>query len=80
MGVHPGAQGRNFESISLEKIKELKSLIPNVIISVDGGIKPGIASMCSEAGANMLIIGSAILKATHPKEALEMFKRELAEV
>jgi ribulose-phosphate 3-epimerase len=77
MGVHPGAQGRNFEPEALEKISELKSLTRNVIISVDGGIKPGVAAKCARAGADYVIIGSAILNATHPKDALEMFKKEL---
>ena len=77
MGVHPGAQGRVFEPNTFEKIKELKSLRGNVIISVDGGIKLGIAGKCVRAGAYMIIIGSGILHATHPKEALEAFKREL---
>ncbi len=77
MGVHPGAQGRVFEPKVLDKIKELKALRTNVIISVDGGIKLGIAGKCVKAGADMIIIGSGILHATHPKEALEAFKREL---
>lgn len=77
MGVHPGAQGRNFEPKVLDKIKELKTLTRHAIISVDGGIKLGIAGKCVRAGADMIVIGSGILHATHPKEALEAFKREL---
>lgn len=77
MGVHPGAQGRPFEVSSLAKVAELKELSRNVIISVDGGMRLGIAEKCARAGADVLIVGSAILHATHPKEALEAFKREL---
>lgn len=77
MGVHPGAQGRTFEVGTLEKVAELKSLTRDIIISVDGGIRLGIAKQCVNSGADMIIIGSAILHATHPKEALEAFKREL---
>ncbi|HEX5429642.1 MAG TPA: hypothetical protein VFX17_01005 [Patescibacteria group bacterium] len=77
MGVHPGAQGRSFEPGTLEKIRELKSLTRDVIISVDGGVKLGIANRCEQAGADLIIIGSAILHSSHPKEALSAFKREL---
>jgi ribulose-phosphate 3-epimerase len=77
MGVHPGAQGRTFETGSIEKIKELRNLTRDMMISVDGGVKLGIASKCAAAGADMIIIGSGILHSTHPKEALESFKREL---
>ena len=77
MGVQPGAQGRTFEVSTLNKIAELKSLTTNVIIAVDGGIKLGVAGKCARSGANMIIVGSAIVHATHPKESLEAFKREL---
>jgi ribulose-phosphate 3-epimerase len=71
MGVHPGAQGRPFEYEVLEKIKELKKLTKNVIISVDGGVKPGIARQLAEAGADWIIAGSAIVKAANPELAIE---------
>jgi ribulose-phosphate 3-epimerase len=77
MGVHPGAQGRTFEPNTIEKIKELKSLTRSVMIAVDGGMKLGLAGKCADAGADLIVIGSAILHASHPKEALEAFKREL---
>jgi ribulose-phosphate 3-epimerase len=77
MGVHPGAQGRSFEEGTLDKIRELRSLTRECIISVDGGVKLGIATKCEQAGADLIVIGSAILNSSHPKEALEAFKREL---
>lgn len=77
MGIHPGAQGRTFIPETLDRIRELKSLTQNVIIAVDGGEKLGIASQCVKAGADMIVVGSEILNATHPKEALEAFKREI---
>lgn len=80
MGVHPGAQGRVFEDKTLDKIRELKSLAPNVIIIVDGGIKLGIATKCERAGADFLVVGSAIVKSAHPKEVVEAFIRELKKI
>jgi ribulose-phosphate 3-epimerase len=77
MGIHPGAQGREFMPETLEKISEVKKLTRDIIVSVDGGVKLGIATKCQHAGADLIIIGSAILHSSHPKEALEAFKREL---
>lgn len=71
MGVHPGAQGRPFEYETLEKVRELKKLLKNVIICVDGGAKLGTARQIAESGADWIIAGSAIAKASHPKEAIE---------
>ena len=77
MGVHPGSQGREFVKGTLEKIKELKKKSRTVIISIDGGIKPGLALECAAAGADWIVIGSAILNSKHPKEMLDQFKREM---
>lgn len=71
MGVHPGAQGRPFEYETLDKIKELKKLMKNAIICVDGGAKVGIAKQIAHAGADYIIVGSAISKSEHPKQTIE---------
>jgi len=71
MGVHPGAQGRPFEYETLDKIKELKKLLKSVIICVDGGAKVGTARQIAEAGADWIIAGSVIAKASNPKQAVE---------
>lgn len=79
MGVHPGAQGRVFEISALEKIEELNKLTRNVVITVDGGMNLATAMKSVGVGADLLVVGSSLWKATHPKEALEAFKRELQE-
>jgi ribulose-phosphate 3-epimerase len=77
MSVHPGAQGRSFETSTLEKIKELRALSKSVIISVDGGIKVGIARQCAKAGADILVAGSSILKSENEEEALEALQADV---
>lgn len=62
MGIHPGFQGRVFMSSTIEKIKELRALSKSVIIYVDGGVKVGVARACVKAGADYLVVGSAILR------------------
>lgn len=77
MGIHPGEQGREFMPQTIEKIKELKKLTKNVIIAVDGGIRVGIAKQCAQAGADMLVAGSAILRAENEEEAIEALEEDI---
>jgi ribulose-phosphate 3-epimerase len=64
MSVNPGFGGQSFIESSIEKIKyfkELKkSLNPNLVIQVDGGVKKKNAKELIEAGATNLVAGSYI--------------------
>lgn len=61
MSVEPGAGGQEFKSEVLEKVRKLKSIIPdNVIISIDGGVNEKTAPLCKDAGCNMVVAGSFI--------------------
>lgn len=64
MSVNPGYGGQTFIPFSLEKIKELRELIDSrnldTDIEVDGGISPANATQVIDAGANILVAGSAI--------------------
>ena len=62
MSVNPGFGGQRFIPAVLEKIRRLRALIGNrpVHIEVDGGIDPKTAPLVVNAGANVLVAGSAI--------------------
>lgn len=61
MSVQPGFGGQKFDSAAPEKIRTLKArLAPNVLISVDGGVNEQTIAPCAEAGAGVLVVGSAI--------------------
>ena len=64
MTVEPGFGGQKFMSSQLEKIKNIKEMINNkdrnVLIEVDGGINLETSKLCIQAGANVLVAGSAI--------------------
>lgn len=77
MGIHPGAQGRQFIPETLDKVRELRALSKHVIISVDGGVKVGIARQCVKAGADIIVAGSAILKAEDEEAAIETLKADI---
>ncbi len=69
-----GEQGHPFDQKIFDRIKELKEKFPETIVSVDGGINLENASELIEAGANRLIIGSAIFTSGDPEEALLDFQ------
>jgi len=77
MGIIPGAQGRAFQEQTYDRIKELKKLTKRAIISVDGGVKVGIARQCAKAGAHLLIAGSAILRSEDEEMAIEALKADI---
>jgi len=77
MGIHPGFQGREFRSDTIDKVRQLRALDKNVIISVDGGVKIGIARKLAEAGANILVAGSAIFRAGDEQTAIEALKADI---
>ncbi len=61
MGVVPGSSGQPFlgEPI-LERIRALKTLYPNHIIEVDGGISPTVIPLLQKAGAHATCTSSAV--------------------
>ncbi|HEY5316874.1 MAG TPA: ribulose-phosphate 3-epimerase [Solirubrobacteraceae bacterium] len=78
MSVNPGWGGQPFIPSALAKLSELREMLPDrVALEVDGGVSLKTASQCAEAGANLLVAGSAIFKAPDPGE---MYSQLVAEV
>lgn len=75
MSVEPGFGGQKFMPIALEKIKETRALADScdhkIDVEVDGGITPENAGAVIEAGANILVAGSAIFHAKDVKGAVD---------
>lgn len=68
MSVNPGFGGQSFISQALNKIKKAKELLISVgnedaIIEIDGGVNPKTAPAIREAGATLLVAGSAVFGA-----------------
>ena len=66
MSVNPGFGGQKFINSSIDKIKSIRNLVGdrNIKIQVDGGINDKTSSKVIEAGADVLVAGSAIFKGT----------------
>jgi ribulose-phosphate 3-epimerase len=62
MTVNPGFGGQSFIRSQLAKIATLKAMIGArpIELEVDGGINPATAAECIQAGANVLVAGTAV--------------------
>jgi ribulose-phosphate 3-epimerase len=63
MSINPGYSGQEFMPEALERLRELRKLLPeDVFVQVDGGISHDNVRAANEAGANLLVVGSAIFE------------------
>jgi ribulose-phosphate 3-epimerase len=70
MTVNPGWGGQEFIETSKDKVRRLRSILPDrVAITVDGGIDAQTARPCREAGARLFVAGSAVFGAPDPAAA-----------
>jgi ribulose-phosphate 3-epimerase len=72
MSVNPGFGGQSFIPTAYEKIRRLRAMLAGrpTLISVDGGVKTDNAGLLAQAGADVLVAGSAIFGAPDPGAAL----------
>lgn len=77
MGVNPGYQGQAFIEKTIDRVKELRQLIPNAIIEVDGGVSADNIGQLVQAGTDLLVIGSALVKLPNILEAYEKLLMEI---
>ena len=78
MSVEPGFGGQGYLSDSSERIKKLKSrlnemCLDRVIIEVDGGVKLNNMKEIVEAGADVLVAGSAVFGKQDPVQTIKDF-------
>ncbi len=78
MSVNPGFGGQTFIPHSIQKIKDLKSLIlasgSSAKIEVDGGVSLDNAKEILDAGADVLVAGHAVFGSPNPKDTIRKFK------
>ena len=74
MTVNPGFGGQKFIHSVLPKIKQVSDMVKErnlqVEIEVDGGVDEHTAKLCIEAGATVLVAGSAVFNKENRKEAI----------
>ena len=71
MTVEPGFGGQSFMGDMMPKVTKLREYInerkPDCELEVDGGVNEETGKICVDAGANVLVAGSAYFKAADPK-------------
>lgn len=70
MSVDAGFGGQSFNPVALEKLKRVKVTHPHLILEVDGGVNVQTVKQCMEAGAQLLVVGSAIFQQSDYRQAM----------
>jgi ribulose-phosphate 3-epimerase len=75
MTVEPGFGGQKFLANQMDKVRRLRDEITrrglDTHIQVDGGVNPSTARTVAEAGADVLVAGSAVFGADSPNTAID---------
>ena len=78
MSVNPGFGGQKFIEHTYEKVKALKQMITNAgastLIEIDGGVTENNAAKLVQAGADILVAGTTVFKASDPKQMIVTLK------
>jgi ribulose-phosphate 3-epimerase len=78
MSVNPGFGGQSFIENTYNKVKQLKTIIENAgaktLIEVDGGVTDKNAAKLTKAGADVLVAGSYVFKASNQIETIKGLK------
>lgn len=78
MTVEPGFGGQSFMADQLDKVRAIRALIdarnPACELEVDGGVGPDTHRSCIDAGANVLVAGSAVYKAPDISARIQLLR------
>ena len=78
MSVNPGFGGQAFIEQTISKVKRLRQLIDlsgsTALIEIDGGVQAETAPRLVAAGADVLVSGSYVFRATHPEQIIHELK------
>ncbi len=80
MSVNPGFGGQEFIPQSIEKVRRAREMVGNrpIAIEVDGGVSLDNARSLAEAGASILVAGSAIFQAASPAQYIAGLRQTLS--
>jgi ribulose-phosphate 3-epimerase len=74
MTVEPGFGGQSFMASELSKVSALRAKYPELPIEVDGGISGKTIDQAADAGANVIVAGSAVFGAQDPGEVIRRLR------
>ena len=78
MTVEPGFGGQHFMPEQMKKVETLRRIIDesgfDIRLEVDGGVDRETASICIDAGADVLVAGSAVFRMEDRKTAVSQIR------
>jgi ribulose-phosphate 3-epimerase len=74
MTVEPGFGGQKFMASELPKVQALRARYPELDIQVDGGLSGKTVDQAAEAGANVIVAGSAVFGADDPAAVIRQLR------
>ena len=75
MTVHPGFGGQKFMASELPKVKAVRERYPDLNIEVDGGLSEKTVAQAADAGANVIVAGSAVFGAQDPGQVITALRQ-----
>ncbi|XP_055471774.1 ribulose-phosphate 3-epimerase isoform X3 [Psammomys obesus] len=75
---NPGALIKDIRENGM-KVHWLRTQFPTLDIEVDGGVGPDTVQKCAEAGANMIVSGSAIMRSDDPRSVINLLRNVCSE-
>jgi ribulose-phosphate 3-epimerase len=75
MTVEPGFGGQSFMAECLPKVTALREKYPNLAIEVDGGLSEKTIDQAADAGANVIVAGSAVFGAKDPGDVIRTLRQ-----
>jgi len=75
MSVEPGYCGQSFHEDAINRVRKFKKKYPSKIIEVDGGVSTENSQQLIEAGADILVAGSAVFNSDNPLEIIRLMKQ-----
>ncbi|KAK1964222.1 ribulose-phosphate 3 epimerase [Colletotrichum eremochloae] len=74
MTVEPGFGGQKFMASQLPKVQALREKYPELNIEVDGGLTGSTVHQAADAGANVIVAGSAVFGAEDPAAVISILR------
>lgn len=77
MTVEPGFGGQKFMADMMPKVEALRKRYPNLNIEVDGGLSEKTIDAAADAGANVIVAGSAVFGAKDPSQVIQALRESV---
>lgn len=80
MSVNPGFGGQSFIPSAVDKLAQIRAMIDqsgfDIDLEVDGGVKPGTACQVIDAGADVIVAGSAVFNQGDYAAAIQAIRKD----